>query len=169
MQMEGIITILVGIIGYLFLVDFPDRAASTTWGFLTERECQFILNRIKRDRDDADLAPFNLSKFLRAGLDFKIWGFAFLFFLNGTVAYAIAFFLPIILRHNIGFSLAASQCLVAPPYAFAAILMYTTALAGDRWHFRGPVVAFNAVIALIGLPILVSTRNQPHSSCAVRY
>lgn len=154
--MEGIITIIIGIGGYFFLVDFPDRAAATTRAFLTERECKFILDRIDKDRGDAELEPFNLRKWARAGLDLKIWGFAFLFFLNGTVAYAIAFFLPIILRNSLGFSLAASQCLVAPPYALAAILMYATAWAGDRWHFRGPVILFNATIGLIGLPILVS-------------
>lgn len=158
--MEGIITILIGIGGYFFLVDFPDRAATTTRAFLTDRECKFILDRINKDRGDAELEPFNLRKWAGAGLDPKIWGFAFLFFLNGTVAYAIAFFLPIILRNNIGFSLAASQCLVAPPYALAAILMYATAWAGDRWHFRGPVILFNATIGLIGLPILVSCNED---------
>merc|ERR1712036_8431 len=74
--MEGILTCVVGIIGYLFLVDFPDRAAKTSWAFLNERECQFIIRRIAKDRSDAELEPFNLKKWAASGLDLKIWGFA---------------------------------------------------------------------------------------------
>ena len=47
-----------------------------------------------------------------------------------TVTYAIAYFMPIILRENMGFSIGESQCLVAPPYAFAGILMLSTAWLG---------------------------------------
>ena len=53
-----------------------------------------------------------------------------------------------------GFSLGASQCLVAPPFAFAGIVMFGTSWLGDKYHFRGLVVVFNAVMALVGLPIM---------------
>jgi MFS family permease len=76
-----------------------------------------------------------------------------------TVTYAIAYFLPIILREGMGFSIGTSQCLVAPPYVFAAILMYLTAWVGDKYHIRGPILIFNAIIALIGLPIMVRRPN----------
>lgn len=71
------------------------------------------------------------------------------------MTYAIAYFLPIILREGMGFSVAASQCLVAPPYVFAAILMYVTAWFGDKYHVRAPGLVFNAILGLIGLPIMV--------------
>lgn len=157
LQMEGILTIIVGIYGYFALVDFPDRAAKTALKFLNEAECRFILRRITEDRDDSLLEPFSLKKWARAGLDPKVWGFALLFFCNGTVAYAISFYLPIILRQNIGFSVAAAQCLVAPPYAFAGILMFLTSWASDKWEMRAPFLIFNAVVSLVGLPILVSS------------
>jgi len=152
--MEGILTCVVGIIGYLFLVDFPDRAAKTSWAFLNERECQFIIRRIAKDRSDAELEPFNLKKWAASGLDLKIWGFALIFFSITTQAYAIAYFLPIILHENMGFSIGASQCLVAPPYAFAGILMFATSWAGDRWHMRGPVLVFNCLVCFVGLPLM---------------
>jgi sugar phosphate permease len=75
------------------------------------------------------------------------------------VSYAIAYFLPIILSQKMGFSIAAAQCLVAPPYVFAAILMFSTAWVGDKYHMRGPILVFNAIIALIGLPIMVRTHT----------
>ncbi|KAF7511555.1 hypothetical protein GJ744_004143 [Endocarpon pusillum] len=152
--MQGVITCLVGIGGYCSLVDFPDKAAKGSWRFLSERECNFILRRVEKDRGDSRLEPFTLGRFLRPAFDLKIWGFALIFFSLTTVGYAIAYFLPIILRDGMGFSVAAAQCLVAPPYVFAAILMYTTAWLGDKYHIRGPILVFNAIIGLIGLPIM---------------
>lgn len=153
---EGIITCLLGIGGYFALVDFPDRAHKTALWFLSEKECAFIIRRINKDRDDAVLEPFNLKKWASSGLDPKIWGFALIFFSLTTVTYAIAYFLPIILREEMGFSVGAAQCLVAPPYAFAGILMFGTAWLGDKYHVRGPILILNAVVGLIGLPIMVS-------------
>ena len=55
--MEGIITVLLGLLGYLFIVDFPDK--STKPGlilkkpFLTVDEARIVLARIDRDRGDA--------------------------------------------------------------------------------------------------------------------
>lgn len=136
------------------MVDFPDRA-SKSWKFLTERECQFMISRVVRDRADAEVPPFSFRSWAAAGKDWKIWAFAFNFFLSATVAYAIAFFMPIILRQKMGFSLAASQCLVAPPYVLASIQMYLLSLVGDKWHIRGPIIMFNNVVSLVGVPIMV--------------
>lgn len=79
-----------------------------------------------------------------------MWAFASLFGLTATMTYAIAFFLPIILRNGMGFSVAASQCLVAPPYVAAAIVMFGMAWAGDKYRVRSPFILFNGVMALIG-------------------
>ena len=58
------------------------------------------------------------------------------------------------LRDGMKFSLAKAQCLVAPPYVAAAIVMFIEAHYADKLHLRGPVVLFNAILALIGLPLL---------------
>lgn len=137
---EGIITCLLGIGGYFWLVDFPDKAHRTAFMFLNEKECNFVLRSINKDRDDAHSEPFSFKKWAASGADLKIWGFALIFFCCTTVTYAIAYFLPIILRENMGFSVGAAQCLVAPPYAFAGILMLTTAWLGkSRFPHIAPV------------------------------
>lgn len=71
-----------------------------------------------------------------------------------TITYAFAFFLPIILRDSLEYSLAASQCLVAPPYILAAMLMYGLSWCGDRWHIRAPIIVLNSLISLTGLAIV---------------
>ncbi|OAL54136.1 phthalate transporter-like protein [Pyrenochaeta sp. DS3sAY3a] len=160
---EGALTVFLGICGYWALVDFPDKAHKS-WKFLNEREARFIIDRVDKDRGDARPEPWSLAKFLRGGADIKVWGFAMIFFNTTTVTYALAYFLPIILTENMGFSIGASQCLVAPPYALAAIVMFTTGWLGDKYHIRGPIIIFNMVLCLIGLPIMGF-----HSNSNVRY
>ena len=63
-----------------------------------------------------------------------------------------------------GFSVGAAQCLIAPPYAFAAIITYITGYLGDKYKLRGPVICFNMLLCLIGLPIMGF-----HKKAAVRY
>lgn len=163
-------------LSYIFLIDFPDRA-SGAWGFLNEKELAFVVRRVNRDRGDVHVEPFTLGRFLRPALDLKIWGFAMIFlyvlpnahhpsfspspFLtffpsscSTTVTYAIAYFLPIILADGLGFGVGESLCLIAPPYAFAAIVMYTSAYVADKYRIRAPVIAVNALITLIGLPMV---------------
>ncbi len=71
---------------------------------------------------------------------------------------------PVILTQNMGFSVAASQCLVAPPHVFSGIVIYTNGWVGDKYRLRGPIIIFNCVMCLIGLPIMGF-----HPSSAVRY
>lgn len=73
-----------------------------------------------------------------------------------TQAYALAYFLPIILNQNMEFSIGESQMLTAPPYAGAAIVMFICAWIGDKYRVRGPLLLFTAVLGLTGLPLLVS-------------
>ncbi|KAL3264984.1 hypothetical protein ABHI18_000261 [Aspergillus niger] len=151
--MEGVITGAIGLLTFVFMVDFPEKAHKS-WKFLNERESAFIVRRINRDRADGNEEPFTFKRFFSPALDLKIWGFALICLCSTTVAYAIAYFLPIILQEGMGFSTGASQCLVAPPYGFAGIVMYTTAWISDRYRMRGPIVAFNAVVGIIGLPLM---------------
>ena len=73
------VTCLIGVAGYVFVVDFPDRAISKKhWGFLTNNEISFIIRRINVDRNDADGVPWNLKAWASSALDLKIWGFALL-------------------------------------------------------------------------------------------
>jgi hypothetical protein len=58
------------------------------------------------------------------------------------------------------FSLAKAQCLVAPPYGAAAIVMFTEAYYADKLHIRGPFIALNAILGLVGLPILGFASNN---------
>ncbi|OJJ53793.1 hypothetical protein ASPSYDRAFT_186884 [Aspergillus sydowii CBS 593.65] len=162
---EGVITCAIAIFAYIFMIRFPDeeREKSSPY-FLKPDECQFIIDRLEQDRGDVEIEEFNLVKYLQPALHLEVWGFAFIFFCTTTVSYAFSYFLPIILRENLNFSLAASQCLIAPPYAFSAILMYATSWVGDRYRVRGIIVVANSLLGVIGLCVMGF-----HADSAVKY
>jgi MFS family permease len=69
---EGIFTVLISVIGFVFLVAFPEKA-HMTWRFLDERETKWVIDRLNRDRGDATVEPFNVWKFAACALDIKLW------------------------------------------------------------------------------------------------
>jgi hypothetical protein len=150
--MEGLMTCALALGSYFLIVDFPEQAATAGFQlkFLNEEEADFIVARIEKDRHDAIPEPFMVGKYLKNALDLKVWGFAVIFMLTTTCTYAIAYFLPIILNEGMGFSVAASECLVSPPYVAAAIVMYAWAYLGDKYHIRAPFILINGALLLIG-------------------
>ncbi|KAK5135980.1 hypothetical protein LTR08_004234 [Meristemomyces frigidus] len=156
--MQGLLTVIAGIVGAFTICDFPEKAANTSHTFsipfLNKDEAAFVVARIERDRHDAIAEEFNIGQYMRCACDAKVWGFAWLFGLTTTVTYAIAYFLPVILRDGMGFSIAMSQCLIAPPYIVAAIWMFACAYVGDKYHIRGPLVIMNALMGVVGLGLL---------------
>lgn len=63
-----------------------------------------------------------------------------------------------------GFNTAEAQCLIVPPWVFTGLYMYAQAWLSDRYRLRGPFIAFNAVVAIIGLTLMAY-----HPSNAIRY
>lgn len=160
---EGALTVALGLGAYWLLVDFPDSARES-WSFLPARERAWVVARVEADRGDTAVARFRLGSFLRAGLDWKIWCYALLFFNTTTITYALAYFLPIILVQSLGFSVGEAQLLVVPPYVLAGIVMFATGWLGDRYRTRGVPILINMLLCVVGLPIMGF-----HGSAAVRY
>jgi sugar phosphate permease len=155
--MQGLITCVLALGSYFLIVDFPEEAAHAGFQlkFLNEEESAFIVARIEKDRHDAIPEQFKLGPYLKNALDLKVWGFAALFMLTATCTYAIAYFLPIILNEGMGFSVAASECLICPPSIAAAIVMYGWAYLGDKYHIRAPFILIDGVLLLIGNPMRI--------------
>ncbi|KAL4894136.1 major facilitator superfamily domain-containing protein [Aspergillus ambiguus] len=150
---EGVLTCVIGIVGAFLIVDFPQKALSS-WKFLMPHELDYVLKLIEDDRQDMDNDPFTWKAFLASALDLKIWGFALIFFSNTIIAYALGFFMPIILNHKMGFNVGISQVLSTPPYFFAAIYMYTQGWLADKYRIRGPFIVWNSLQGICGLCLL---------------
>ncbi|KAL3484695.1 major facilitator superfamily domain-containing protein [Aspergillus germanicus] len=103
---------------------------------------------------DTHAEEFRLSLYLQHLGDSKVWAHAALFMLTTTTNYAVVYFLPIILREGLGFSVAAAQCLTAPPYILGCLWMLVLGRISDRLRVRSPFVLFNNACCVIGLSLL---------------
>ncbi|CAI6095144.1 unnamed protein product, partial [Clonostachys chloroleuca] len=151
-------TMMIACVGYFTIVDFPDRSVEKSWNFLSDRECQWVIRKIAADRDDADIDKFGFKKWATSGLDPKVWGFALIFCFVTTISYAVAYFLPIILR-GMGFSIAASQLLVAPPYVMACIMMMIVSWFGDKYKTKAPILITCSTLTIVGLVLMGFTTS----------
>ena len=113
----------------------------------------------------AHVEPFTVVGYLKNALDSKVWGFSLLYMFTTTNTYAIAYFLPIILRDGMGFSVAKAQCLTAPPYVAAAIVMFIQAAVADKWRIRGPIIVFNALMGIDLRSHISSSSLLTHNRC----
>ena len=178
---EGAITVLLGIAGYgtcevrdsverqvltsylVTIIDFPDKASKpspvTGRPFLTVEEAAIILARIDRDRGDAVVDKLTWATVRFHLRDWKIWEFAWLYLLNNVVSYSWGYFLPIILRNDMKYSVAMSQIMSFPPYVLAAAWMFATAWVADRYRKRGLIIIFNCSWAIIGACMMAFLKN----------
>ncbi|KAH6693511.1 major facilitator superfamily domain-containing protein [Plectosphaerella plurivora] len=161
--MEGLLTILVGLCGSFLLIGFPD-VTKPSKRFLSQRELTWALNRVNQDRGDTELHKLDFQTSLRAAKDFKVWAFGLIYFNNSIINFALANFLPIILRGNMGFSVGESQILVAPPYVFASLAMFSAGWLGDRYRCRGPILVVCMLTSLTGCLLMGF-----HKASGVRY
>jgi len=151
---QGSITILLGLLTFVWIPHFPESAAKTI-KFLTEEEVEHVLAKINHDRNDAGKPEtFTLKAILVPFLDPKLYAFAVLFFLLNLVSTALSYFLPIILQSGMGFSSNKAILLSAPPYYYAVIPVLLSSFIGDKFRIRGPVIIFNALCLIIGFCML---------------
>ena len=142
---------MVAIPAYIFIVDFPELAVkNAVLRFPNQRGVDIVIARLEKDRNDVHAEKFELRNYLCARADLKALGFDAIFGLITTITYAIAYFLPIIFRDGIGFGLAASLCLTAPPYVLNAVVLIETAWLSDKYRLRSPITLFNGCGLLIG-------------------
>ncbi|BEI83108.1 hypothetical protein CcaverHIS002_0309760 [Cutaneotrichosporon cavernicola] len=152
--LEGLMTIMIGIIGFIFLQEFPDRAK-----FLTEEEKEIVRTRIERDRGDATHDPLTLAKMREYAMEPQPWIFGIMFMATTLSAYSMAYFLPTILQ-GMGFSNMLSQLLYAPPKIWAIFPGMFLAYWCDKTRQRAASVMFSATILVIGTIMFSQLKNN---------
>ena len=141
---QGVLTIAIGLLGYLLITDFPDKAK-----FLSTEERKIVITRIERDRHDSVPDKLTMKKFITYITDPKLWLFGYFFGSTTLGSYSLAYFLPGILQ-TMGFSNALAQILVAPPYVWVAFPAIFSGYMGDRFKTRAFPIMINATILIIG-------------------
>ncbi|KAK7455123.1 hypothetical protein VKT23_004704 [Stygiomarasmius scandens] len=145
---EGIITVILGVITYLYIPDFPDRNT-----FLTPEQTRLVLDRVQKDRGDSVADTITTRKVFSHLGDWLIWAYSLMFMGGTMVSYAIAFFNTTILR-SMGYSVAASLLLTTPPYLASVISAFALSRLSDRMRHRAGFIALQALITIVGLALM---------------
>ncbi|KAH8680662.1 major facilitator superfamily domain-containing protein [Xylariales sp. PMI_506] len=161
---EGAITVGFAGIGYIFTLPFPDQMLATgnLAGF-TRQELEVVLDRVERDRGDAEPDELTTKKFLKLLATWELWAYGFMFWTCSVPIYAFAYFIQTILT-TLGYSTAIVFLLCAPPYLCSMIWTALVAYLADRTRYRMPWMVLNAAITLTGLLLTAYHKNN-----AVRY
>lgn len=157
--LEGCATVLVGILAFFVLVDFPDTAK-----FLTPEERAFVIWKKKYDNSSVgEEEHFEMRHLISAMTDWQVWLQILVYMSIIGPLYGISLFLPSIIN-GFGFSTAISQLLTVPPYVCATTILIIFAVWSDRIQKRYPFILAGLVMCLIGFAINIS-----HAPIGVKY
>ncbi|KAL7622399.1 hypothetical protein AAE478_007903 [Parahypoxylon ruwenzoriense] len=145
---EGVITCLAAVLAWFIIVDFPDSSRNK---FLSAEESAFVKARLAEDRGVEGREKVTWAVFIETITDWKVWSFSLMYMAGAVGVYAFLFFLPIILRNGMGYSLELAFVLSAPPALFSVIEAMVVSWLADKMRLRGPFVVVQGVVAIVGL------------------
>ncbi|KAL0946276.1 hypothetical protein HGRIS_012528 [Hohenbuehelia grisea] len=149
--LEGIATVLVGLVAFFVLVDFPATAE-----FLTPDERAYVVWRKKYDNSSVgEEERFAVRHVWTAFKDWQVYVHILVYMSIITPLFGITLFLPTIIN-AFGHTPAISQLLTVPPYVFATIVLYTFAHYSDKLRMRSPFILAGLTMCLIGFSINIS-------------
>ncbi|ORY03758.1 putative allantoate permease [Clohesyomyces aquaticus] len=152
--LEGLATILIGILSYFCITDFPEHAQ-----WLTTEEREFVRHRAGHDKtphrpiDMKDVAWFFTDPKRILGA-FMYWGIV-------VPVYSYSYFAPTIIK-TYGYSVIQTQLRSVIPFAAALVGCIIVAWASDTLRIRMPFVLFGLALAITGLGILMTVHGHHH-------
>ncbi|KAK4170903.1 major facilitator superfamily domain-containing protein [Triangularia setosa] len=163
--LEGIATVLVAVLAFFTLHDFPETAT-----FLTEEERAFVVFRLKYQGQNkrkenevshamvAQADDFKWKYVRQAFLDWQIWVNIFVYWGIVCPLYGISLFLPTIIR-TLGYQSSTAQLMTVPIYITAAILAVIVAYFSDRVGRRSPFIIVPLLIMVVGFSMCIASGN----------
>ncbi|MEO8163810.1 MAG: MFS transporter [Betaproteobacteria bacterium] len=148
--LEGLPSVLVGILVFVFLPNGPRNAK-----WLTVQEQDMVIQRIKEEED----SKFELGKkhhFLDAFKDYRVWALAVVYFCGVVCFYAVNFWMPTIIQ-ELGIDkqdFLKVGLISMIPWGLASIAMVYWGAHSDRngerrWHVAGALLV--GIVGLLGL------------------
>ncbi|TEB21994.1 MFS general substrate transporter [Coprinellus micaceus] len=149
---EGMLTVVVGIVAYFVMVDFPSSAA-----FLTPAERQYLLDSQSTPGEEEHFEPRHVWA---AVTDWQVYVFIVINLGFAVPLYGITFFSPTIIN-SFGYPPTITQLLSIPPYILATIFVYIFSYLSDTLCLRSPFLFFSLLISFSGYAISISSAPIP--------
>ncbi|KAF2850267.1 MFS general substrate transporter [Plenodomus tracheiphilus IPT5] len=168
--LEGLLTVVVAVMAYFCLYDFPETAS-----FLTEEERKFVVWRLKFQGQGEDegvreggiervMVPQDDTfqwKFVKAAfLDWQIWTNIWVYWGIVCPLYGISLFLPTIIR-GLGYTSSTAQLLTVPIYITASVLAVVVAYYSDKVGKRYPFILVCLCIMAVGFIMCIAGGSVP--------
>lgn len=154
--LEGIPTVIMGIITFFVFADNPE----TAW-FLTPAERKFCIVRLEREAESTPSArKFHWADVRRCFTDWKCWAFAAGQFGQDTMLYGYSTFLPTIIKSIGRWSNAEVQALTIPCYALGAITYLVVARLSDATQMRGVYAIGFSGVSMVGYGLLLADASS---------
>ena len=151
---EGLLTVLVAVAAYFLIPNYPATAK-----FITRKEREYVLARLKDDSDAVRDEKFTWDGVIQALKDPKVWLYGVCFHTIGVSISALGGFLPTIIN-ELGYTPAQSQLLSIPPYVGSFILTMGFAVFAEKTKLRAPFIIASSSLAIIGFVTLIAG-NKP--------
>ncbi|SPO00306.1 related to putative tartrate transporter [Cephalotrichum gorgonifer] len=161
--LEGIVTVVVAVLAFFILYDFPETAS-----FLTEEERAFVVFRLKYQSATGkgnegqvrvpEAEEFKWKYVWDAFKDWQIWVNIFVYWGIVCPLYGISLFLPTIIK-SLGYSSSTAQLMTIPIYITASILAVISAWASDRVGKRSPFIIPLLGVMVVGFAMCISSSN----------
>jgi sugar phosphate permease len=153
--LEGIATVLVAILSFFYMHDYPATAK-----FLTEPERLCIIDILKQDSNNLS-SRFDTEFVWQAIKDYRTYVQILIYSGLLVPGYAIALFSPTIIN-ELGYSAANAQLLTVPPFVIGGIGTIIVGIYSDKHNTRGPYIIGGALVSLVGYILLYcSVRAGP--------
>ncbi|KAG9248320.1 MFS nicotinic acid transporter-like protein [Calycina marina] len=154
--LEGIVTVLFGIVSVWMVHDFPDLAT-----FLSDQDRARVVRRLKMDQQSsAEHESFQMKYIWMAMKDYKMWLGMAIYAGCDMPLYAFSLFLPSIIS-AMGYQSTKAQLLTVPPYALAATFTIVVGYIADRTKRRGLCNISVSVLGIVGFAMLLGSQD-PH-------
>jgi MFS family permease len=156
MILEGIPTVLLGVVTWFGLADEPDTAY-----YLNKEERALVARRRSRYIGQTESAQkFHWADVKEGVFDWKIWAFSIGQFGIDTMLYGYSTFLPTIIKGMGRWTTAEVQALTIPCYGLGAIAYLIIAWLSDRTQQRALFICLFSAISVVGYGILISDSSS---------
>lgn len=150
--LEGLFTVIVGILSCWMVHDFPDEAR-----FLNEEKRARVIRRLKEDKQhSAEHENFSMTYVWQSLRDWKTYAFAIVYMGCDGPLYAFSLFLPSIIS-ELGYASTKANLLTVPPYAAAAVMTISIGWYADRTKRRGLSNIVISTLGIVGFSMLLGS------------
>ncbi|KAL1693562.1 major facilitator superfamily domain-containing protein [Schizophyllum commune] len=152
--LEGLATVLAGIISFWIIQDFPDTAK-----FLSPAERAVVIRRLQADDQFSAAGEQLKMKYIwKSFADWKTWVGMIIYVGCDMPLYSFSVFLPTIIN-QIGYTATPANLLTVPVYVFACIVTCIVGFCADRYGNRGLFNIGFFILGAVGYIILIVSRS----------